>query len=415
MNTRSPTPSLALLVSVMTLSHTVASFGNLSIPPLTPFLRDELQLTYAQVGMLTSFIYIGVVSASIPAGWATDFLGERWALICGLAIQGVFTLCFSLTHSFLLGGLFLLLSGIGYSGINPATTKGVMRWFPVQGRATAMGLKQTGIPLGGILAAFTLPGLSLAFGWRVSVMVVGCTSILCILAVRWGMPQSGETQNAPSALQWTRFREVLSNRSIIALSVMGIFVAGAQLSIVTHLVLFLKKEYLFSSVLAGLFLAASQAGGVAGRIGWGLMSDFLVGGKRKGILIIIGVIAILQLLFMSRMGPGISGGFLLFFIGFLGATTIGYHGVLYGLLGEMVQKEVVGLATGFILTITFIGVVVFPPLFGHLVDRLGSYTLAWDLLALSWVAALFILIFFVKEGESIRGGPEVRLDNTSSN
>jgi len=66
-------------------------------------------------------------------------------------------------------------------------------------------------------------------------------------------------------------------------------------------------------------------------------------------------------------------------------------------MGEMVEKEVVGLATGFSLTITFLGIVLFPPLFGHLVDRLGSYNRAWDMLALSWLVALVILIFFVKE------------------
>jgi MFS transporter, ACS family, hexuronate transporter len=69
-------------------------------------------------------------------------------------------------------------------------------------------------------------------------------------------------------------------------------------------------------------------------------------------------------------------------------------------MGEIVRKEVVGLATGFSLTITFLGIVLFPPIFGHLVDRLGSYSQAWDLLALFWVVAILILILFVKEKKS---------------
>ena len=81
-------PPLGAILAVMTLSHTVASFCNLSIPPLTPFLRDELNLTHAQVGMLMSFFYIGVVSASILFGWISDLLGERQALILGLAYAG---------------------------------------------------------------------------------------------------------------------------------------------------------------------------------------------------------------------------------------------------------------------------------------------------------------------------------------
>jgi len=397
MDTGQKNPPLGVLLAVMTLAHTVSAFGNLSIPPLTPFLRDELNLTHAEVGLLMSFIYIGVVSASLFFGWITDLLGERRVLPLGLGIQGIFMIIFAWVHTFLLGGFLLLLSGIGYSSVNPATTKGVMRWFPPQGRATAMGIKQTGIPLGGILAASTLPGLALVFGWRVCITLVSAATLVSILAIRRGIPPAPPLQNQAAGMRRAQLREVLSNRSILALSIMGIFLAGAQLAILTHLVLFLKKEYLFSTVLAGFFLALVQAGGIAGRIGWGLVSDFLAGGRRKSILVIIGIIAVLQLFLLGRIGPEIPASLLVLFIILLGSTTIGYHGVLFGLLGEIVRKEVVGLATGFSLTITFLGIVLYPPIFGYLVDRLGSYSPAWDMLAVSWVVALLILIFFIHE------------------
>ncbi len=354
-------------------------------------------MSHAQVGMLMSFYYVGVVSASLFFGWASDFLGERRTLILGLGIQGLFIFGFAWSHTFLVGGIFLLLSGIGYSSVNPATTKGVIRWFPLQGRATAMGIKQTGIPLGGILAASTLPGLALAFGWRTSILLVGGVTIVFLWVVRMGMPAAPALHGGQSKISWGQLREVLSNRGILGLSVMGIFLAGAQLSIITHLVLFLRNDYLFSSVLAGIYLAVAQAGGIAGRIGWGLVSDYVAGGRRKGILVLIGLIAVAQLLLLSRLGPNVSGLLLFLFIALLGSTTIGYHGVLFGLMGELVRKEVVGLATGFSLTITFLGIVFFPPAFGYLVDRLGSYNRAWDLLAVCWVAGLAILVFCVKE------------------
>ena len=394
MDTGQKNPPLGILLAVLTLSHTVSGFCNLSIPPLTPFLRDALNLTHAEVGFLMSFIYIGVVSSSLFFGWLTDLLGERQALTLGLGIQGAFMMGFAWVHVFVLGGLLLLLSGIGYSSVNPATTKGVMRWFPPQGRATAMGIKQTGIPLGGILASSTLPALALILGWRFSVTLVGAATLVFILT---RIPPAPSGATPPAGMRRTQLREVFSNRSILALSIMGIFLAGAQLAIITHLVLFLKKEYLFSTVLAGFFLALVQAGGIAGRIGWGLVSDFLARGRRKSILVIIGIIAVVQLFLLGRIGKDIPMGLLVLFIALLGSTTIGYHGVLFGLMGEIVRREVVGLATGFSLTITFLGIVLYPPLFGYLVDRLGSYSPAWDLLAVSWVVALLILVFFIQE------------------
>ncbi|MDH4266768.1 MAG: MFS transporter [Deltaproteobacteria bacterium] len=390
-------PPLGSILLVMTLAHTVTSFCNLSIPPLTPFLRDELHLTHAQVGMLVSFFYIGVVSASILFGWISDLLGERRALILGLGVQGLFMLCFAWTDTFLLGGLFLILAGIGYSSVNPATTKGVMRWFPPQGRATAMGVKQTGIPLGGILAASTLPGLAVACGWRTAIILVGVLTLIFVFIVRIGIPLAPSLQDQRSAMRWGQLREVFSNRGILALSFMGIFLAGTQLSIVTHLVLFLKSKFLFSSVLAGIFLAVAQVGGTTGRIGWGLVSDFLARGRRKEILVLIGIIAVAQLFLLSRIEPGISESLLLLMIGLLGCTTIGFHGVFIGFMGELAQRDLVGLTVGVSLTIQFMGIILFPPLFGYIVDRLGAYGRAWDMLALSWIVALFILIFLVKE------------------
>ena len=88
MDARQKNPRLGTLLAVMTLAHTVASFCNLSIPPLSPFLREELNLSHAQVGMLMSFFYIGVVSASILFGWISNLLGVRQALILGLAYAG---------------------------------------------------------------------------------------------------------------------------------------------------------------------------------------------------------------------------------------------------------------------------------------------------------------------------------------
>jgi len=405
-------PPLGVILAVMTLAHTVISFSNLSIPSLTPFLREELRLTHAQLGMFISFFFSGVVAASIFFGWTSDLLGERRTLMIGLGIQGVFMIGFSLISSFILGGLLLIMAGIGYSSVAPATTKGVMRWFSSQGRATAMGVKQTGIPLGGILAASVLPGIALSFGWRFSVLLGAFLTLSAVLLVRILIPPAAPSVGGPAQNFWKQLYEVFSNRNIMAIAIMGIFLAGVQLSLITHLVLFLKNKFFFSSVMAGMYLACAQAGGMAGRIGWGLVSDFIAGGRRKLILVIIGVAAVIQLFLLSRIEADFSKGLLLLFIVLLGSTTIGYHGVLFGLMGEIIKKEIVGLATGFSLTITYLGIILFPPLFGHLVDKQGSYNQAWDLLALSWVVAILILILFVKEKNQL-ASTKSRLSNQS--
>ena len=57
MDTESKNRSLGVLLAVMTLSHAVSAFCDLSIPPLPPFLRDELHLTRSEVGLLRPKIF----------------------------------------------------------------------------------------------------------------------------------------------------------------------------------------------------------------------------------------------------------------------------------------------------------------------------------------------------------------------
>jgi MFS family permease len=53
---------------------------------------------------------------------------------------------------------------VGYSQI--AATKAVLDWFPFAGRATAMGIRQTGINIGGIVGSLVLPILLSLYGWH---------------------------------------------------------------------------------------------------------------------------------------------------------------------------------------------------------------------------------------------------------
>ena len=47
----------------------------------------------------------------------------------------------------------MTLAGIGLGCVMPATTKAVLVWFPIKERATAMGFKQTGVNVGGMISA----------------------------------------------------------------------------------------------------------------------------------------------------------------------------------------------------------------------------------------------------------------------
>ena len=73
----------------------------------------------------------------------------------------------------LVGVLALFLMGIGYAMVNPATGRGVLAWYPSSRRGTAMGIKQFGVPLGGIFAAGN-GVLATSIPWQSLMLGIAC-------------------------------------------------------------------------------------------------------------------------------------------------------------------------------------------------------------------------------------------------
>ena len=88
-----------------------------------------------------------------------------------------------------------------------------------------------------------------------------------------------------------------------------------------------------------------------GRVGWGVVSDRLFGGRRKVVLLLIGSLSALlvtALSFLSRDSPY----YLLLPILFLaGVCLVGYQGVSYALIGEIAGKARTGVGLGMMITI----------------------------------------------------------------
>ena len=68
--------------------------------------------------------------------------------------------------------------GIGYGLNNPAASEMLSRFTPKRRRNIVFSLKQSGVPLGGILAALALPLLAQGLGWCVALGVSGGVPIL---------------------------------------------------------------------------------------------------------------------------------------------------------------------------------------------------------------------------------------------
>ena len=157
-------PWIVLLAS--TLVQTAASFGNQVISPLAPFLVDDLGLARADVGLLVTAAYFGASLVLVVAGSLSDRFGVRALFLLGMTLAGVPLALAAWRPSYVWLLVPMALYGIGNGFALPPTTRAIVEWFPTRNRGLAMGVKQTGVALAGMICGLTVPTLGQALGWR---------------------------------------------------------------------------------------------------------------------------------------------------------------------------------------------------------------------------------------------------------
>lgn len=341
-----------------------------------------------------TFMYLGAILMSIPAGWITDNLGVRNTIVYSLIVSGIFVALLGLIGGYSGAVLFTLLVGLGYGMSNPPTTKGIMILVEERNRGLAMSAKQTGVPIAGGLAAAALPPLALLLSWRASLMiagiVIGFMGLLSLFCFRQEQGSSRLARGRSSGPFRTDWGKIYRNRNVIFLSIGGALCGLFQTCLFTYTILYLRDARKMDWVQAAFCLTLMNVGGILGRVFWGVVSDRLFKGSRKIVLLFIAslVFFISLLLGLNLRLPPLMLIFILFV---LGASAIGWNGVYHALIGKISGKEMAGRATGLIVAIVFIGGVVGPLLFGKIVDASGSYDTAW--LFLSAVMACAVIAY----------------------
>src|SRR5262249_62130375 len=104
----------------------------------------------------------GGAPRSLRAGGFTEGLGPRLPRAAGQCLPGALVAVAAEARHLplMLGCLFV--GGLGWAVVNPATGRAILQRFPARERGFAMGIKQTGLTLGGDAAALPPPARALA-------------------------------------------------------------------------------------------------------------------------------------------------------------------------------------------------------------------------------------------------------------
>ncbi|HEX7254606.1 MAG TPA: MFS transporter [Gaiellaceae bacterium] len=334
----------------------------IGISVLAPELRDELDLTLSQVGVLLASLWVGTIFTLLGWGLLADRFGERVVLGTGLTACGLLAAVAGWVSEFWpLVALLLLASAAGAS-VNAASGRAVMQWFGPEERGLALGIRQTAIPLGAGISAATLPLVAQAGGLKAAFAYLGglCVAAAAAAAVVIREAPVRDAELEGDAIPWT-----LRDRRLWTLSLgSGLYLFG-QIPLMSFAVLFLHDVHGMSVARAGAVLAVFQAGAVATRIGAGRLSDRL--GSRLRPLRWIGLVSAGGLLGTAAVAEG-RLAVVVTTIVVAGAISMAWNGLSLTAAAELAGRARSGAAIGFQqTTLAVVGVGV-PVLFAALVE-----------------------------------------------
>jgi MFS family permease len=379
--------------SYSTLAVTLAiqalvSMATFTVPVLAPVALRELGGSVSLVGLFVALIYLGAMISSLLSGsWILRFGAIRVSQVCLLSCAaGLAIAAGGQTWCLLLSALAL---GAGYGPVTPASSHILARTTPTHLMGLMFSLKQTGVPIGGVLAGILIPGLVAAIDWRGALLLtaIGCVVMAAIAQVaRRELDDDRDPSTRRSRSNLLKpLGMIFAMPRMRNLALCSIFFGAMQLCLTTYLVSYLTHDYGLALVSAGVILALTQGAGVVGRLLWGWVADrWLEPNRLLPLLALLMAIASLLTAAFTKYWPLplVAAVSMLF-----GASAIGWNGVYLAEVARLAPVGTAGQYTGGTLFFTYFGVVAGPPLFAGLTQLGDSLASGY-----AWFGGLMLLI-----------------------
>ena len=180
------------------------------LPALTlESIRQALDVSYAEIGLITSIYMVFYAGLSCAWGMAADKVGTRTAIVaaCSLAAVGAIAFGFLATLGLIPAIVTWSITGCGTAGLLMAILpKIVSRWFAPNKRGMGMSLITPGANFSAIILGIVTPVIIASMGWEMSYVIFGIiyAAIAVFIAVffREGPEEKGlAPYGAPAGVQ----------------------------------------------------------------------------------------------------------------------------------------------------------------------------------------------------------------------
>lgn len=373
------------LVVQMTMSLFAAS-----VPVLAPAVAAERGWSPTIIAFYPFVVYVTAVLISFHIPTLLFRMGGMGLSLASVMLGGAGLLLLLAPYAAAAASASIAI-GCGTAAMNPASSQMLGPRTTARTAGLVMSIKQTGVPLGGVMAGALVPMLASRAGWRIAALelaAIGSAMALVLLpSVNW---LNGTARAArPAAFRpLDPVRHLLAMRSMPTLLFASLTFNGMQLCLRSFFVLYLVTDQRLGLVTAGAAFSVSQAAGMIGQVGWAALADRLL--PVHAVMAMIGMLMSAAALATASMTPHWPLGAIFVVAAVYGVSAAGYLPVLLGEVAKRSRPGQVGALTSGAQLFPLSGCILGPLAFGGMTAVMGMPA-AFILAAASTLAGTAVL------------------------
>ena len=285
-------------------------------------ISNSLGLTKNDYGNILNIFMVAYALGQLFSGKLFDKVGTRFGYVISIGVWGISSFMHSTVRGFLSISFWRSTLGLSEAGNWPGGVKSNAEWFPIKERAIAQGLFNAGASVGSVIAPPLIASLYVAYGWRVTFMIIGSFGILWIipwLFINKAGPKKhawitaeeqkyileGQSKADREATEHTKgksLKEILSHRESWAIVVGRFFLEPIWWLFVGWMPIYLFDVYGFNVKEVGMFTWVPYVGAALGSIAGGYVSGKIIASTnsidkgRKTTILIGGIIMVIGLI-----------------------------------------------------------------------------------------------------------------------
>ena len=374
-------PVVYTAVFAMLFQQALSTMSGLTIPVLAPPIAAETGMSASLVGVYTAFLYGGsMISSLAGGGFLLRYGALRVSQVCLLVVAiGLLINMPGYIYLFVLGAI---VTGLGGGPSTPASSQILARYTDPATAPFVFSIKQTGVPVGGVIAGALLPVFVEMFGWRGALVCAASMSLVFALMLQPFRAEFDSDRQPHRSLKLTDLRAtlgaVLRDARVRELA-LGLFAfTGLQLAFASFFISFLSLGMGWTLTDAGIAYSIAMGAGIAGRLIWGW-----VGSRYVPPVLLLAVLGLAMGVACMAIGlvdetwqkPAVWAVAFCY-----GMTGIGYQGVLLAEIARIAPPGMAGVVTGGAVFFAYVGMITFPGSFGIILALTDSYQTAFVIL-----------------------------------